>query len=144
MLEDVKSLGKKDEIVKVNEGYARNYILPKKLGMEATKKNLNDLKLKKQNEERLAKKKYEEAVAYAAQLAEKEVVIGIKTGDGGKLFGSVSSREIAAEAKKQCGFDIDKKKIQIEESIKSLGVHQVKIKLHPQVTGELKVKVVEI
>ncbi len=143
LLEDVKSLGKKGDLVKVNDGYGRNYILPKKLGMEATAKNLNELKLKKQNEERMAQKKLDDAKAYAAMLAEKEVVTYIKTGEKGRSFGSVSSKEIVAEAKKQCGLDIDKKKVQLDENIKSPGVYQVKVKLHPQVTGELKVKVLQ-
>lgn len=143
LLEDVKSLGKKGEIVNVNEGYGRNYILPKKLGVEATNKNLNDLKLQKANEVKVAKEKLAAAQEFAKIIGEKEVVIKIKTGEGGKMFGSVSSKEIAAEAKVQCGLDVDKKKIQLGEPIKSLGVHMVKVKLHPQVTADLKVKVVE-
>ncbi len=143
LLEDVKSLGKKGEIVTVSEGYARNFILPKKLGLEANSKNLNDLKLKKQNEEKIARKKKEDAQEYAKEMSSKEVTVKIKVGDNGRLFGSVSTKEIAAEARAQCGLDIDKKKIQLEEPIKNLGVYQVKVKLHPEVTGELKVKVVQ-
>ncbi len=143
LLEDVKSLGKKGEIVNVNEGYGRNFILPKKLGVEATNKNLNDLKLQKANEVKVAKEKLAAAQEFAKTIGEKEVVVKIKTGEGGKIFGSVSSKEIAAEAKAQCGLDVEKKKIQLAEPIKSLGVHMVKVKLHPQVTADLKVKVVE-
>ncbi len=143
LLEDVKSLGKQGDIVTVNEGYARNYILPKKLGLEANSKNLNDLKMKKRSEEKAAKEKYEAAVAYGRQMAEKEILVKLRTGEGGKIFGSVSTKEIAAEAKAQCGLELDKKKIQLAEPIKSLGVFPVKVKLHPQVTAELKVKVVE-
>lgn len=143
LLEDVKSLGKKGEIVNVNEGYGRNFILPKKLGVEATSKNLNDLKLQKANEVKVAKEKLAAAQEFAKTIGEKEVVVKIKTGEGGKIFGSVSSKEIAAEAKTQCGLDVEKKKIQLAEPIKSLGVHMVKVKLHPQVTADLKVKVVE-
>lgn len=143
LLEDVKSLGKKGDIVNVSEGYARNFILPKKMGLEANTKNLNDLKLKRQNEEKMALRKKEEAREFAEKMASREVTIKIKVGDNGRLFGSVSTKEIAAEAKNQCGLEIDKKKIQLEESIKNLGVYQVKVKLHPEVTGELKVNVVE-
>lgn len=143
LLEDVKSLGKKDEIVNVNDGYARNYILPKKLGMEATSKNLNDLKLKKANEEKLAQERHEAAKAFAAELSTKEVTVSMKLGEGGKTFGSISSKEIAAAAKSQCELELDKKKIVLAEPIKALGVYTVKVKLHPLVTGELKVRVVE-
>lgn len=143
LLQDDKNLGKKGEIINANDGYARNYIIPKKIGLEATPKNLNDLKLQKANEERIAKEQLEEAQALAKDLESKEVVVSIKGGEGGKVFGSVSSKEIAAAFKEQCGVELDKKKIQMEEAIKSFGVYQVKIKLHPKVTGNLKVKVQE-
>lgn len=143
LLEDVKSLGKKGDIVNVNEGYGRNFILPKKLGLEANSKNLNDLKLQKANEVKVAKEKLAAAQEFAKTIGQKEVIVKIKTGEGGKIFGSVSSKEIAQEAKTQCGLDVEKKKIQLQEPIKSLGVHIVKVKLHPQVTADLKVKVVE-
>lgn len=143
LLQDVKSLGKKGEIVNVSDGYARNFVLPKGLGLEANSKNMNDLKLQKANEEKVAKEQLEAAQELAKELAEKEVVVKMKSGEGGKAFGSVSSKEIAAEAKKQCDLELDKKKIQLPEAIKALGVYEVNIKLHPQVTGKLKVKVVE-
>ncbi|WP_072524605.1 50S ribosomal protein L9 [Clostridium sp. Marseille-P3244] len=143
LLQDVKSLGKKGEIVNVNDGYARNFILPKKLGAEATGKNLNDLKLQKQNEEKMAQENLEAARKLAAQLAEGEVELSIKVGEGGRTFGSVSSKEIAAAVKDQMSLDVDKKKIQLKEAIKSLGTHIVSVKLHPEVTAELKVVVKE-
>lgn len=143
LLQDDKNLGKKGEIINANDGYARNFIIPKKIGLEATPKNLNDLKLQKANEERIAKEQLEEAQALAKDLESKEVVVSIKGGEGGKVFGSVSSKEIAAAFKEQCGVELDKKKIQMEEAIKSFGVYQVKIKLHPKVIGNLKVKVQE-
>ncbi len=143
LLQDVKSLGKKGEIVNVNDGYARNFILPKKLGAEATGKNLNDLKLQKQNEEKMAQENLEAARKLAAQLAEGKVELSIKVGEGGRTFGSVSSKEIAAAVKDQMGLDVDKKKIQLKEAIKSLGTHIVSVKLHPEVTAELKVVVKE-
>lgn len=143
LLQDDKNLGKKGEIINANDGYARNFIIPKKIGLEATPKNLNDLKLQKANEERIAKEQLEEAQALAKDLENKEVVVSIKGGEGGKVFGSVSSKEIAAAFKEQCGVELDKKKIQMEEAIKIFGVYQVKIKLHPKVIGNLKVKVQE-
>ena len=143
LLQDVKSLGKKGEIVHVNDGYARNFILPKKLGVEATGKNLNDLKLQKNNEKKVAQENLEAARELAAKLAEGGVVLAIKVGEGGRAFGSVSSKEIAAAVKEQMGLDVDKKKIQLKEAIKSLGTHVVAVKLHPEVTAELKVSVKE-
>lgn len=143
LLQDVKSLGKKGEIVNVNDGYARNFILPKKLGVEANSKNLNDLKLQKQNKEKVAQENLEAAKELAKKLEEGKVELTMKTGEGGRAFGSVSSKEIAVAVKEQMGYDIDKKKIQMKESIKSLGMHLVPVKLHPQVTAELKVHVGE-
>lgn len=143
LLEDVKSLGKKGEKVSVSDGYARNFILPKKLGVEANAKNLNDLKLKKQNEDKLAKEALEAAEEFAERINKSSITVKIKAGEGGKTFGSVSSKEIAQEAKKQLGFDIDKKKIQLKEPVKSLGVTKVPIKLHTKVTAELTVNVTE-
>lgn len=139
LLEDVKSLGKKGEIVNVNDGYARNFILPKKLGVEATSKNLNDLKLQKANEVKVAQELLEEAQALAKKLEAGKVEVSVKVGEGGRTFGSVSSKEIAVAVKAQMGFDIDKKKIQLKDAIKTVGTHAVPVKLHPKVTAELKV-----
>lgn len=144
LLEDVKSLGKKGQIVEVNDGYARNYVLPKKLGVEANGKNMNDLKLKNANDEKIAKQQLEEAQAFAAEMEKEQVVVSIKAGEGGRTFGSVSTKEIAAAYKQQCGKEIDKKKIQLTDAIKSFGVFEVGVKLHPKVTGTLKVKVTEL
>ena len=143
LLQDVKSLGKKGEIVNVNDGYARNFILPKKFGVEATGKNLNDLKLQKNNEKKVAQENLEAAKELAAELAEGQVELSIKVGEGGRAFGSVSSKEIAAAVKEQMNLEVDKKKIQLKEAIKSLGTHIVNVKLHPEVTAELKVVVKE-
>ncbi len=143
LLEDVKSLGKKGQVVDVSDGYARNYVLPKKLGIEANNKNMNDLKLRKANEEKIAKEQLEAAQAFAAEMESKEVVVSIKSGEGGRTFGSVSSKEIAEAAKAQCGMEIDKKKIQLTETIKNLGIYEVTVKLHPKVSGKLRVKVQE-
>ena len=143
LLEDVKALGKKGEIVNVNDGYARNFILPKKLGLEATGKNLNDLKLKKANEEKVAQEQLDAAKELGKKIEESKVQVSIKVGEGGRTFGSVSSKEIAAAAKEQLGLDIDKKKIQLKDAIKTLGTHGVPVKLHAKVTAELKVVVTE-
>ena len=143
LLQDVKSLGKKGEIVNVNDGYARNFILPKNLGVEATGKNLNDLKLQKNNEKKVAQENLDAAKKLAAELAEGKVELAIKVGEGGRAFGSVSSKEIAAAVKEQMNLEVDKKKIQLKEAIKSLGTHIVSVKLHPEVTAELKVVVKE-
>ena len=142
LLEDVKSLGKKGQLVEVNAGYARNFILPKKLGVEATSKNINDLKLQKAHEDKVAAEQLAAAKVLAEELKDKSVELKMKVGEGGRTFGAISTKEIAA-AKEQLGYDIDKKKISVNEAIKSLGVHNVKIKLHPKVTAELKVKVTE-
>ena len=143
LLEDVKSLGKKGQIVNVSDGYARNMILPKKLGVEATSKNLNDLKLRKANEEKVAQENLDAAKAYAEELSTKEVILTLKVGEGGRTFGSVSSKEISEAAKKQLNLDIDKKKLQLENPIRNLGVTNVPVRLHPKVTGSLKVWVKE-
>lgn len=143
LLENVKSLGKKGEIVNVNDGYARNFILPKKLGVEAMGKNLNDLKLQKNNEKKVAQENLDAAKELAAELSAGKVELAIKVGEGGRTFGSVSSKEIAVAVKDQMQLDIDKKKIQLKESIKSLGTHIVTVKLHPEVSAELKVVVKE-
>lgn len=143
LLEDVKALGKKGEIVNVNDGYARNFILPKKLGLEATGKNLNDLKLQKANEAKVAQELWDEAKEFGKKLEAGKVELSIKVGEGGRAFGSVSSKEIAIAVKEQMGYDIDKKKIQLKDALKTLGTHTVSVKLHPKVTAELKVIVTE-
>lgn len=143
LLQDVKTLGKKGDIVDINEGYARNFVLPKKLGLEANNKNLNDLKLQKANDAKLAKEQLEQAQDLAKKVEELSVVTYIKSGEGGRTFGSVSSKEIAKAMKEQHGIELDKKKISLQDSIKSLGVHEVTIKLHPKVSATLRVKVQE-
>ena len=143
LLEDVKALGKKGQIVNVSDGYARNMILPKKLGVEATSKNVNDLKLRKANEEKVAQENLDAAKAFAEELSTKEVILTLKVGEGGRTFGSVSSKEISEAAKKQLNLEIDKKKLQLENPIRNLGVTNVPVRLHPKVTGSLKVWVKE-
>ena len=143
LTEDVKALGKKGDIVEVSDGYARNFILKKKKGLEANGKNMNDLKLKKANDDKIAQQQYEEAAALGKKIEAGKIEVAIKMGEGGKAFGSVSSKEIAEEVKAQLGLEIDKKKVQLKETIKTLGTHNVPIKLHPKVTADLKVVVTE-
>ncbi len=143
LLQDEKKLGKKGDVIEASEGYARNYILPKKIGVEATARNMNDLKLHKANEDKLAKEQLEAAKALAAELEPKQVIVKIKAGEGGRAFGSVSSKEIATACMEQHNIEIDKKKIQLAENLKSFGSYEVNVKLHSQVTAKLTVKVVE-
>ena len=144
LLEDVKSLGKKGDIVKVSDGYARNMLLPKKLGVEANNKNMNDLKLQNQHAQKVAQENLDKAKALAEEISDKQVTVTLKTGEGGKTFGSVSAKEISAAAKAQLELELDKKKMQLPDGgLKTLGVHEIKIKFHPKVTGTLKVKVAE-
>ncbi len=143
LLQDEKKLGKKGDVIEASDGFARNYILPKKIGIEATAKNMNDLKLQKANEDKHAKEQLDAAKALAALLEGKQIIVSIKGGEGGRTFGSVSSKEIAAACQEQHGIEVDKKKIQMTESLKNFGSYEVPIKLHPQVTGKLMVKVIE-
>jgi large subunit ribosomal protein L9 len=143
LLQDVKTLGKKGQVVEVSDGYARNAILPKKLGVEATGKNLNDLKLQNQHADKVAAQNLAAAQELAETIGQQKVVVKIKTGEGGKLFGSVSAKEIAEAAKAQTGLELDKKKMQLPESIKALGTYEIPVKLHAQVTAKLTVQVTE-
>ena len=143
LLQDVKSLGKKGDKVSVSEGYARNFLLKKKLGVEATAASENDLKLQKANEAKIAQQKLDDAKALAAKIEAGSVTVGIKTGTEGRVFGSVSSKEIAQAVKDQMKLEVDKKKIVLPEPIRSVGTSIVSIKLHPQVTAKLTVKVTE-
>ena len=143
LLQDVKSLGKKGEVVNVSDGYARNFIFKKNLGLEATPKALNDLKLQKQNDEKIAAENLEKAKVLAGELSGKSVTLSIKAGSDGRAFGSVSTKEISAAAKEQLGYDLDKKKMHLAEPIKNVGSFTVPVKLHPKVTAELKVIVKE-
>lgn len=143
LLQDVKSLGKKGEIVKVNDGYARNFLLPKKVGIEANNKNLSDLSTQKYYAQKEEEKRLEEAKEMAVKIEAKPVTVSVKCGEGGRVFGSVSTKEIAVEAKKQLGFEIDKKKMQLDEPIRMVGTVIIPVKLHKEVTAKLTVKVTE-
>ena len=143
LLVDDRKLGTKGQIVEVNDGYARNYVLPKKVGMEATPKNLNDWKLKKAHEDKVAAEKLAEAKALAEELKDKKVTASLKVGANGNTFGSVSSKEVAELIKKQLGYEFDKKKIIMKDAAKGIGGYQVGIKLHPEVTAEIMLDVQE-
>lgn len=143
LLQDVKSLGKKGETVDISDGYARNYILPKKLGIEANSQNLNDLKLQKAHEEKVAKELLAEAGKLAEKIEKLTVNVSLKSGKDGRAFGSISSKEIAVALKEQHGIEVDKKKISLDEPIKAVGTSIVSIKLHREVTAKLTVKVSE-
>ena len=143
LLEDVKALGKKGQVVNVSDGYARNLLLPKKLGVEATGKNLNDLKLQNKHADKVAQEQYEAAQDLAEHLKDQIVTVTIKAGEGGRTFGSVSTKEISAAVKKQLDLDLDKKKMVLHDPIRSLGTFEVPVKLHPKVTATLRVKVTE-
>ena len=141
LLEDVRKVGKKGEIVEVSDAYARNVLIRKNQGVEATSANLNTLKLKKANDAKVAAENLAEAEALKAELEKKAVTLQVKTGEGGKLFGSVSNGQIAEAMKDQLGIEVDRRKIVMDTPIKNVGEMSVDIKLHPQVKAELKVKV---
>ena len=143
LLEDVKSVGKKGDIVEASEGYAKNFLFKKKLAKEANAVNMNDLKLQKQHEDKVAAENLQAAKEFAAEIEEQKVFVKMKAGEGGKAFGSVSSKEIAKAYKDQYGKEVDKKKLVLPDAIKNFGTYEVKVKLHPKVTGTLRVQVVE-
>ena len=143
LLQDVKSVGKKDDIVNVSDGYARNMLFPRKLGVEATPKNIKDIELKKKHEARIVAEELEKAKAFAGEIAQKSVTVPIKVGTGGRAFGSVSTKEIAEAAKEQLGLDLDRKKMVLDAPIKEVGTVKVPVKIHPKVTASLTVNVTQ-
>ena len=142
LLEDVKKVGKKGDLVKVSEGYARNFILPKKLGTVATNAAKNEIKLKARADKKKMENELLDAKKLGEELKQKAIELSVKSGDGGRLFGSVTSKEIAKAIQEQLNIKIDKKKIQLSDPIKTLGNHTLTIKIHPKVTGEITVKVI--
>ncbi len=141
LLEDVKSVGKKGDIVEVSDAYARNVLLRKKQGVEASGKTMNDLKLQKANDEKVAAENLAAAQELGKKLEGASVTLKVKAGEGGKIFGSVSGKEVAEAVKSQLGIDIDKKKILLPSPIKGVGTTEVPVKLHSKVTAQLKVTV---
>ncbi len=143
LLEDVKSLGKKGDVVNASDGYARNLLLPRNLAVPATDGNMKDLAAKKRGEARVAAENLKAAEELKVKIAEKSVTVAIKVGSAGRTFGSVSAKEIAEAAKDQLGLELDKKKMNLPNPIKELGTSTVEIRLHPKVTAGLKVIVKE-
>ncbi len=143
LLEDVKSIGKRGQLINASDGYAKNFLLPRKLAVEATKSNINDLELKKKADDKRKQQELEEAQGIAKELENKAIMVAVKTGENGKLFGSVTNKEVAEEIVKQTGLNIDKKKVSIGEPIKMVGERTAVVKLHPKVTADVTIKVVE-
>jgi large subunit ribosomal protein L9 len=141
--QDVKGQGKKGEIKEVSEGYARNFLFPRKLAVEATEGNLNAWKEMKRREEARQKQERQQAQALAEKLKDLQITIRAKAGEGGRLFGAVTSKQISEQLKQEHGLKVDKKKIQLEDPIRVLGVTRVPVKLHPEVTATVSVHVVE-
>lgn len=143
LLQDVKSVGKKGDLINASEGYAKNFLFPKKLAVEATKSNLNEYDLKQKSEAKRKQEELEKAQEIAETLKEQVVTIKVKTGGNGKLFGSVTNKEVADAIVEQTKQDIDKKKVSIGDPIKMVGERTATIKLHPKVTAEVTIKIVE-
>lgn len=141
LLKDVKSLGKKGEIVEVSEGYGRNFIIPTKVGVLADAKNLNTLKLQLQNAEKIAEEKLEEAQELKKKVEEVKLVFHMKAGKDGRAFGSISTKEVQEELKKQHDISIDKKKMELDVPMKNFGGYDIKVKLHKDVEACLHVSV---
>ena len=142
LLKDVKSLGKKGDIVEVSEGYGRNFIIPSKPGVPADAKNLNTLKLQKANEEKIAAEKLAEAKALKEKIEAVKLTLTVKVGKDGRAFGSVSTKEVQEALKKQAGIEVDKKKFSTDVPMKNLGGYDIDVKLHKDVTAKLHVSVV--
>jgi large subunit ribosomal protein L9 len=143
LTQDVKKVGKKGDDLEVKDGYARNALFPKGLATEANAVALNQRKLEQKAEDKRKQNELETAKGIEKKLVEKEIKIPVKMGQGGKLFGSVTSKEIAEMIKKETGIEVDKKKIQLKEAIKGLGAQKISIKLHPQVTATITITVIQ-
>lgn len=143
LLQDVKSVGKKGDLINASEGYAKNFLLPKKLAVEATKSNLNDYELKQKADAKRKQEELEKAREIAKALEDKVVTVKVKTGGNGKLFGSVTNKEVAEAIVEQTKLDIDKKKVSIGDPIKMVSERTAVVKLHPKVTAEVKIKIIE-
>ena len=141
LLEDVKGVGKKDQTLNVSEGHAKNFLLPKGLAVEANTANIRKLDSKKRAEEEKRAQEYEAAKLLGEKIEKQTVSVKVKTGEIGKLFGAVTNKEVSTALKEQCGLDVEKKKIVIQDAIKSVGETEVTVKLHPKVSVKLKVKI---
>ncbi|WP_163582176.1 50S ribosomal protein L9 [Gracilibacillus saliphilus] len=141
--QDVKGKGKKGEVKNVSDGYARNYLLKNNLAIEANQANMKALNAKKNKEKQLEQQEVEEAQQLKEKLANIEVKVTAKSGEGGRLFGSITSKQIAETLKKDHQIKMDKRKIELDQPIRSLGYTNVPVKIHPEVTGTIRVHVVE-
>ena len=139
--QEVKKVGKKGDIIEVSEGYARNYLLPQKLAIPATNSNVNNAQQQREAEQRKVQRAVDEARVMASQLAKVEVTLSVKTGEGGKMFGSVTAKDIADALVAQQGIDLDKRKIELKDAIKSPGTFPVTVKIHPEVSAQIQVHV---
>ena len=139
---DIKGVGKKDEVINASDGYARNYLLPKGLAVEATNENMSKLKAKEDSKAYRKEQEKEEAKKVAEKLAGIQLKVPVKAGENGKIFGGVSAKEIADLLKSNYNIEVDKKKIDLKETIKTLGLRTVKIKLYDDVVGNLRVDVI--
>ena len=142
LLQDIKGVGKKDQIINANDGYARNYLFPKKLAVEATTGNLGNLKAKQESNQYRKDMQKEEAIKLADKIKDITLTIKVKAGENGKIFGGVTAKEIAENLKTQYAIDVDKKKINLSETIKVIGTRTLDIKLYEGVTGKLKINVI--
>ncbi len=143
LLKDIKGTGKKGDIKEVSDGYARNFLFPKKLAVAANNTAVKELNEKNKSQEIKAQKEYEAAVELGKKMEEMNVVIYSKAGDGGRLFGSITSKDIAEQLKKQHSIEVDKRKISLDEPIRVLGSRFVEIKIHQKVTTKVRVDVKE-
>lgn len=142
LLADVKNVGKKGEVVNASDGYARNFLFPRKLAQEATQENLHIVNQKKENERKKKLAEIEEAQALADKLKGKEIKLTAKSGENGRLFGAITNKDIADAIKKQFNLDIDKKKV-VVDTIKLVGAYDVELKLYPEISTKMKVLIVE-
>ena len=142
LLSDIKGVGKKDQIINANDGYARNYLFPKKLAVEATTGNLGNLKAKQESNQYRKDMQKEEAINLANKLKEINLKIKVKAGENGKIFGGVTAKEISENLKTQYNIEVDKKKVNLSETIKVIGTRTVDIKLYEGVVGQLKIEVI--
>lgn len=143
LLQDVKKLGKKGDVINASDGYARNFLFPKKLAEEATNNNLHILNNKKENERRQKLAELEAAQSLASDLKDKVIKVDGKAGENGKLFGAITSKDVAGLIKKQFNVEVDKKKI-VMDTIKIAGTYNIEVKLYPEVSTKMKVMVVPV
>ena len=140
--QDIKGVGKKDQVINASDGYARNYLFPKKLAVEANNENMLKLKAKQNSNEYKKNVEKEEATKIANKIKEITLTLKVKAGENGKIFGGVTSKEIAENLKTQYNIEIDKKKINLSETIKNLGTVIVDVKLYEGIIGKLKVQII--